>query len=90
MAYFVTFGWTRGYLTKTERDEYHRLSHSVGLSMDHELFTRDMIVQATEAIMFVAASLHHLYDLDIFSKENSRWGATVCYPKALWIMRVRQ
>lgn len=51
MAFFVTFGWTRGYLTEQERDEYHRLSHSVGLSMDHELFTREMIVKATEAIL---------------------------------------
>ncbi|KZV66352.1 2-epi-5-epi-valiolone synthase [Peniophora sp. CONT] len=51
MAFFVTFGWTRGYLSEQERDEYHRLSHSVGLTMDHELFTRDMIVKATEAIL---------------------------------------
>lgn len=82
MAYFVTFGWTRGYLTKTERDEYHRLSHSVGLSMDHELFTRDMIVQGTEAIMFVVrpAASHFMILTVLFRKENPRWGAKICYP----------
>ena len=51
MSFFITFGWTRGYLSEEERDEYHRLSHSVGLSMDHELFTREMIAKATEAIL---------------------------------------
>ena len=51
MSFFITFGWTRGYLSEEERDEYHRLSHSVGLSMDHERFTRDMIAKSTEAIL---------------------------------------
>ncbi|KAJ3555379.1 hypothetical protein NM688_g2612 [Phlebia brevispora] len=51
MAYFITFAWHRGYLTEAERDEYHALSHRVGLSMDHELFTEDLIVAGTEAIM---------------------------------------
>lgn len=51
MSYFVTFTWTRGLLTEEQRDEYHRLSHRVGLSMDHEFFTEDMIVAGTEAIL---------------------------------------
>ena len=51
MAYFITFTWTRGLLTEAQRDEYHQLSHRVGLSMDHELFTEDMIVAGTEAIL---------------------------------------
>lgn len=51
MAYFATVAWHRGYLTEEQRDEYHSLSHRVGLSMDHELFTEDMIVAGTEAIL---------------------------------------
>ena len=51
MAYFITVAWKRGYLTEKQRDEYHSLSHRVGLSMDHELFTDDMIVAGTEAIL---------------------------------------
>ena len=51
MAYFVTFAWYRGHLSDAQRDEYHLLSHRVGLSMDHELFTEDTIVAGTEAIL---------------------------------------
>ncbi|EKM50499.1 uncharacterized protein PHACADRAFT_178237 [Phanerochaete carnosa HHB-10118-sp] len=51
MAYFITVAWKRGYLTEEQRDEYHLLSHRVGLSMDHELFTDDMIVAGTETIL---------------------------------------
>lgn len=51
MSYFITLAWIRGYLSEEERDEFHRLSNSVGLTMDHELFTRDLIVKATEAIL---------------------------------------
>lgn len=53
MAYFVTFAWHRGLLSAAERDSYHALSHRVGLSMDHELFTEDMICAGTEAILYV-------------------------------------
>lgn len=53
MAFFVTVAWQRGYLTEAERDEYHSLSHRVGLSMDHELFTEAMIREGTEAILYV-------------------------------------
>ena len=51
MSYFVTFAWHRGSLSQEERDEYHTLSYRVGLSMDHELLTEDMIVAGTEAIL---------------------------------------
>ncbi|PSS32167.1 hypothetical protein PHLCEN_2v2064, partial [Hermanssonia centrifuga] len=51
MSYFATFAWHRGFLNESQRDEYHRLSHRVGLSMDHELFTEEMIVAGTEAIL---------------------------------------
>ncbi|EPQ56694.1 3-dehydroquinate synthase [Gloeophyllum trabeum ATCC 11539] len=51
MAFFVTFAWYRGLLSESERDEYHVLSHSVGLSMDHELFTEEMIISGTKAIL---------------------------------------
>ena len=51
MAFFITVAWQRGHLTEEQRDEYHSLSHRVGLSMDHELFTEDMIVAGTEAIL---------------------------------------
>ncbi|KAI0825807.1 2-epi-5-epi-valiolone synthase [Irpex lacteus] len=51
MSFFVTVAWQRGYLTEAERDEYHSLSHRVGLSMDHELFTEAMIREGTEAIL---------------------------------------
>lgn len=51
MSFFVTFAWHRGYLSDAQRDEYHSLSYRVGLSMDHELFTDDMIVAGTEAIL---------------------------------------
>ena len=51
MSYFVTFAWHRGHLTDAERDEYHSLSHRVGLTMDHELFTEDMIAAGTSAIL---------------------------------------
>ncbi|EIM87903.1 3-dehydroquinate synthase [Stereum hirsutum FP-91666 SS1] len=55
MAYFITFAWTRGYLTEGERDEHHYLSHSIGLSMDHELFTCEMMWKAIEDIKPVLA-----------------------------------
>ncbi|KAI0343016.1 2-epi-5-epi-valiolone synthase [Trametopsis cervina] len=51
MSYFITVAWQRGHLTEAERDEYHSLSHRVGLSMDHELFTESMIREGTEAIL---------------------------------------
>ena len=51
MAYFITVAWKRGYLTEEQRDEYHSLSHRVGLSMDHELFTNNMIAAGTESIL---------------------------------------
>jgi hypothetical protein len=57
MSYFVTVAWQRGYLTEAERDEYHSLSHRVGLSMDHDLFTTDMIREGTEAILYVFRAL---------------------------------
>ena len=54
MAYFVTFACHRGILTEKERDEYHELSHRVGLSMDHELFTEELVKEGTEAILYVS------------------------------------
>ncbi|KAI0079515.1 2-epi-5-epi-valiolone synthase [Panus rudis PR-1116 ss-1] len=51
MSFFVTFAAHRGILTEKERDEYHELSHRVGLSMDHELFTEHLVVEGTEAIL---------------------------------------
>jgi len=51
MAYFVTFACYRGILTQEQRDEYHSLSHRVGLSMDHEMFTESMIEEGTNAIL---------------------------------------
>ncbi|KAI0786190.1 hypothetical protein C8Q75DRAFT_284008 [Abortiporus biennis] len=51
MSYFVTFACHRGILTEKERDEYHMLSHRVGLSMDHEMFTKEMIMEGTKAIL---------------------------------------
>lgn len=51
MAFFVTFACSRGHLTEQERDEYHKLSHRVGLSMDHGLLTEKMILEGTQAIL---------------------------------------
>ena len=51
MAFFVTFAARRGILTEKQRDEYHELSHRVGLSMDHELFTEDLVQEGTQAIL---------------------------------------
>lgn len=51
MSFFVTFAHHRGHLTDEERDEYHGLAHRVGLSMDHEMFTEDLIMEGTKAIL---------------------------------------
>ncbi|KAH8085419.1 2-epi-5-epi-valiolone synthase [Cristinia sonorae] len=51
MAYFVTFACTRGILTEQQRDEYHLLSHRVGLSMDHAMFTEELVKEGTQAIL---------------------------------------
>ncbi|TCD70755.1 hypothetical protein EIP91_001784 [Steccherinum ochraceum] len=51
MAYFVTFACSRGILTEKQRDEYHELSHRVGLSMDHEMFTEALVKEGTQAIL---------------------------------------
>ncbi|THH26820.1 hypothetical protein EUX98_g7364 [Antrodiella citrinella] len=51
MSYFVTFACSRGILTEQQRDEYHALSHRVGLSMDHELFTNALVKEGAQAIM---------------------------------------
>ena len=53
MSYFITFAWHRGLLTEAQRDEYHTLSHRVGLSMDHEAFTESLIMAGTNAILYV-------------------------------------
>lgn len=63
MAYFVTFACHRRYLTEEQRDEYHSLSYRVGLSMDHELFTEDMIVAGAEAILYVPFDLSRTISL---------------------------
>ncbi|KAL0947354.1 hypothetical protein HGRIS_013471 [Hohenbuehelia grisea] len=51
MAFFVTLACSRGILSVERRDEYHALSYAVGLSMDHELFTPELIQEGTEAIL---------------------------------------
>ncbi|GAA97234.1 uncharacterized protein L969DRAFT_84338 [Mixia osmundae IAM 14324] len=51
MAYFCSVAHHRGMLSEAERDEYLDLSHSVGLSIDHELFTEELIEAGTEAIL---------------------------------------
>lgn len=51
MSYFVTVAARRGILTEKQRDEYHELSHRVGLSMDHELFTEELVKEGTQAIL---------------------------------------
>lgn len=69
MSYFVTFAHYRGYLTEEQRDDYHSLSYRVGLSMDHELFTEDMIVAGTEAILY---DIPHLISLKLSLTDYTR------------------
>ena len=54
MAFFVTFACHRGILTEKERDDYHSLSYRVGLSMDHEMFSEELVRTATQAILWVS------------------------------------
>lgn len=51
MAYSATLAWTRGYITEEERDEVLDLFHTVGLSVDHDLFDEDLIEEGTDAIL---------------------------------------
>lgn len=51
MAYSTTLAWTRGYINEAERDEILGLFSRVGLSMDHELFTEELLEYGTEAIL---------------------------------------
>jgi 3-dehydroquinate synthase len=50
MAYSITLAHSRGLITDAQRDEWFTLVSSVGLSMDHELFTEELVAVATEAI----------------------------------------
>jgi len=50
MAYSITLAHSRGMINDAQRDEWFGLVSSVGLSMDHDLFTEEMIAVATEAI----------------------------------------
>ena len=51
MAFSVTVAWKRGLITIEERDRILRLMSRVGLALDHELFTIDLIWKATKSIM---------------------------------------
>lgn len=50
MAYSITLAHSRGLINDQQRDEWFTLVSSVGLSMDHEDFTEDLIAIATNAI----------------------------------------
>lgn len=50
MAYSITLAHSRGLINDSQRDEWFGLVSSVGLSMDHDLFTEELIGVATEAI----------------------------------------
>lgn len=50
MAYSITLAHTRGMLNDAQRDEWFGLVSSVGLSMDHPLFTEELLTEATQAI----------------------------------------
>jgi 3-dehydroquinate synthase len=50
MAYSITLAHSRGLIKDAQRDEWFTLVSSVGLSMDHELFTEELLSVATEAI----------------------------------------
>lgn len=50
MAYSITLAHSRGLINDAQRDEWFTLVSSVGLSMDHELFTEELISVATDAI----------------------------------------
>ena len=50
MAYSITLAHSRGMINDAQRDEWFTLVSSVGLSMDHEAFTEELIEVATEAI----------------------------------------
>lgn len=50
MAYSITLAHSRGMINDAQRDEWFTLVSSVGLSMDHELFTEELVAVATEAI----------------------------------------
>jgi len=51
MAFSVTIAWKRGLITIEERDRILRLMSRVGLTLDHEMFTSDLIWKATKSIM---------------------------------------
>lgn len=51
MAYSTTLAWTRGYINESERDEILSLMSRVGLSLDHELFTNELLDEGTKAIL---------------------------------------
>jgi 3-dehydroquinate synthase len=55
MAYSITLAHSRGLINDAQRDEWFTLVSSVGLSMDHELFTEELLSVATEAIKWVHA-----------------------------------
>jgi 3-dehydroquinate synthase len=50
MAYSITLAHSRKMINDEQRDQWFTLISSVGLSMDHELFTAELIEVATEAI----------------------------------------
>ncbi|GFZ50372.1 hypothetical protein JCM24511_08129 [Saitozyma sp. JCM 24511] len=50
MAYSTTLAHSRGLLNDAQRDEWFNLVSSVGLSMDHELFTEELLAASTEFI----------------------------------------
>lgn len=50
MAYSITLAHSRGMLNDSQRDEWFGLITSIGLSIDHENFTPELILAATEAI----------------------------------------
>jgi 3-dehydroquinate synthase len=53
MAYSITLAHSRGLLNDAQRDEWFNLVSSVGLSMDHELFTEELLAASTEFIKLV-------------------------------------
>ena len=50
MAYSITLAHARGLINDAQRDQWFTLVTSVGLSIDHELFTDELLSVATDAI----------------------------------------
>lgn len=50
MAYSITLAHSRGLINDAQRDQWFTLVTSVGLSIDHEFLTDDLLAAATDAI----------------------------------------